>query len=102
MGRLIDSTVLAFDEELGSASPAPGGGSAAALAGSLAAALVTMVCHLSLGRADIAATDEELTQTLATAEGLRSRLLELVDEDTASFDAVMDAIRLPKADEAQR
>jgi len=102
MGRLIESTVRAFDEELASASAAPGGGSAAALSGSLAAALVAMVCRLSLGRADVAATDEELTETLAAADGLRSRLLELVDEDTAAFDAVMDAVRLPKTDEAER
>jgi formiminotetrahydrofolate cyclodeaminase len=102
MGKLIDRTVAAFDEELASASPAPGGGSAAALSGSLAAALVAMVCRLSVGRSDLAASDEELTEALKAAEGLRSRLLELVDEDTAAFDAVMDAVRLPKADAAQR
>jgi methenyltetrahydrofolate cyclohydrolase len=102
MGRLIDSTVSAFDGELASASPAPGGGSAAALSGSLAAALVAMVCRLSLGRSDLAASDAELTATLEDAEGLRCRLLELVDEDTAAFDAVMNALRMPKAEEAQR
>jgi formiminotetrahydrofolate cyclodeaminase len=102
MGSLIDLTVGAFDREVAAASPAPGGGSAAALAGSVAAALVAMVCRLSLGRSDLDAGDEELTKTLDVAEGLRSRLLELVDEDTAAFDAVMIAVRMPKAEESQR
>lgn len=102
MASLIDSSLSAFAGELASSSSAPGGGSAAALSGSLAAALVAMVCRLSLGRDDLAVTDEELTETLTAAMGLQGRLLELVDEDTAAFDAVMDAVRLPKADEADR
>jgi formiminotetrahydrofolate cyclodeaminase len=102
VGKLIDLTVSAFDADVASASPAPGGGSAAALAGSVAAALVAMVCHLSLGRDDVVATDEELSKALGQSEWLRRRLLELVDEDTAAFDAIMDAVRMPKADEAQR
>ena len=102
MGRLIDLTVSGFDAEVAAASPAPGGGSAAALAGSVAAALVAMVCRLSVGRDDLATTADELAKTLDAAEGLRRRLLELIDEDTAAFDAVMIAVRLPKAEEAQR
>ena len=102
MGRLIDLTVGAFDAEVAAASPAPGGGSAAALAGSVAAALVAMVCRLSLGRDDVAAADEELSAALEQSERLRCLLLELVDEDTAAFEAVMVAVRLPKADAAQR
>jgi formiminotetrahydrofolate cyclodeaminase len=100
--RLIDDSVGAFAKELAAASPAPGGGSAAAVSGSLAAALVAMVCRLSLGRDDLAVSEEELTGTLATAERLRGRFLELVDEDTAAFNAVMDAVRMPKADGAER
>jgi formiminotetrahydrofolate cyclodeaminase len=102
MGTLVELTVGAFDAEVASASPAPGGGSAAALAGSIAAALVAMVCRLSLDRDDIAASDEEIAEALAQSERLRSRLLELVDEDTAAFDAVMDAVRMPKAEEPER
>jgi formiminotetrahydrofolate cyclodeaminase len=102
MGTLIDLTVGAFDAEVASDSPAPGGGSVAALAGSVAAALVTMVCRLSLGRDDVVATDEELSEALEQSEQLRRRLLELVDEDTAAFDAIMVAVRMPKADEAER
>jgi formiminotetrahydrofolate cyclodeaminase len=102
MGRLTDLTVGEFGAGVAAASPAPGGGSAAALAGSVAAALVAMVCRLSGGRDDLATTADELAKTLDTAEELRSRLLELIDEDTAAFDAVMIAVRLPKAEEAQR
>ena len=99
---LVELTVRALAAEVASDSPAPGGGSAAALAGSVAVGLVAMVCRLSLGRDDIAATDEEIHQALERSEQLRSRLLELVDEDTAAFDAVMVAIRMPKADESER
>ena len=102
MGKLIDLTVSAFSAETASDSPAPGGGSAAALAGAVAAGLLAMVCRLSLGRDDVAATDEELSRALARSDELRLRFLGLVDEDTASFDAVMDAIRMPKADDEQR
>ena len=102
MGTLVDLSVNAFGAEVASASPAPGGGSAAALAGSIAAGLVVMVCRLSLGRRDIAASDGEITEVLAKSKRLRSRLLEIVDEDTAAFDAVMDAVRMPKAEETER
>ena len=102
MGRLVEMTVSAFDAEVASASPAPGGGSAAALAGSVAAGLVAMVCRLSLGRDDIAATDDELHDALERSELLRGRQLELVDEDTAAFETVMDAVRMPKAEESER
>lgn len=61
-----------------------------------------MVCHLSLGRDDVVATDEELFEALGEGERLRRRLLELVDEDTAAFDAMIDAARLPKANDTQR
>jgi formiminotetrahydrofolate cyclodeaminase len=102
VGRLIDLSVRGFDEEVASDLPAPGGGSAAALAGSLAAALVAMVCRLSLGREDVQASDEELNAALERAEHLRRRLLDLVDEDTAAFEAVMTALRMPREDDAAR
>jgi formiminotetrahydrofolate cyclodeaminase len=102
MGALVDLTVSAFDTEVAAASPAPGGGSAAALAGSVGAGLVAMVCRLSVGRDDVDATDEELSKALEESERLRRRLLELVDEDTAAFNAIMDALHMPKAEEAER
>lgn len=61
-----------------------------------------MVCRLSLGRDDVVATDEELSEALEQSERMRSRLLDLVDEDTVAFGAIMDAVRMSKADQAQR
>src|SRR5438270_13347152 len=102
MGALADLTVSAFDAEVAADSPAPGGGSAAALAGSIGAGLLAIVCRLSLGRDEVKASDEELSKALDDSERLRCRLLELVDEDTAAFNAIMDALRMPKEDEEQR
>lgn len=96
MARLIDCTVIGFVEEVASESPAPGGGSSAALAGSIAAGLAAMVCRLSADKDGLAATPEELSAALREAESLRTRLLGLVDEDTAAFDRVMAALHMPK------
>lgn len=107
MGRLTELTVSAFAAEVASDSPAPGGGSCAAQAGAVGAGLVAMVARLSVGRQDrtgqgTSASDGELDSAGAEADELRLRLLALVDQDTVAFDAVMAALRLPKADEAQR
>ncbi len=76
-----------FAEALASDAPTPGGGSASALAGALAAGLVAMVARLTPG---------ELDDVAAEGDALRAELLTLVDEDAAAFDAVMAAFRLPK------
>lgn len=102
MTALVDRTVKGFVDEVGSESPAPGGGSSAALAGSIAAGLVGMVCRLSVDKQGVAATPAELTAAMKESDTLRRRLLQLVDEDTAAFDRVMDAIRLPKATDAEK
>lgn len=102
MTKLIDLSVRSFGDQVAADLPAPGGGSAAALAGSVGAGLVCMVCRLSLDREEVEASDAELTEALAGSERLRRRLLELVDEDTAAFEAIMTAIRLPKDTDAER
>jgi formiminotetrahydrofolate cyclodeaminase len=91
-----------FLEELASASPAPGGGSVAALAGALGAALTSMVCHLTIGKKKYAEVEAEMKGILVQAEGLRARFTSLVDEDTAAFNKVMEAYGLPKDSEAQK
>lgn len=106
-GRLGDLSLRDFVAEVASKSPAPGGGSCAAQAGSAGAALVAMVARLSAGRPgppaeDGIAPDDELEQTVAEADALRQGLLALVDEDAGAFEAVMAALRLPREDEAQR
>lgn len=99
---LAELTLSEFDADLASESAAPGGGSAAALAGSIGAALVTMVCRLSLERPEVVASDAELRAAIEESERLRLRLLGLVDEDTAAFEAIVAALHLPKDDEMQR
>lgn len=102
--RLVDMTVKEFIEELASKSPAPGGGSASALAGALAAALTSMVANLTIGKKKYAAVEEEMKALRTAAGELMSELLELMDRDTAAFNEVMAAYKLPKdtAEEKQR
>jgi len=81
-----------FLDDLASASPAPGGGAAAALAGALAAALVAMVCRVTMGREPGAA---ELNGVVETADELRRRLTDLAAADARAYEAVIEARRLP-------
>jgi formiminotetrahydrofolate cyclodeaminase len=98
---LIDLTIRAFSERLASADPAPGGGSASAATGALAAALVAMVARLTLGREKYAEHQDEMQVALVQAERLRGQMLALVDADTAAYQNVMEAYRLPKGDAEQ-
>ncbi len=94
---LVGLTVSAFADEVSSESPAPGGGSVAALAGSLGAALSAMVGNLTVGKKGYEAAWAGLSDLAVRAQGLKARLLAAVDEDTAAFTAIMEAGRLPKA-----
>lgn len=90
-----------FISSLASGEPTPGGGSAAALAGALGAALAAMVGRLTAGRPKYAAVDGQMQSAIAEADALRSRLLALVDEDAAAYDQVRAAYRLPKENTEQ-
>src|SRR6266852_3118253 len=78
-------------EELAAGTPAPGGGSAAALAGALAGALVAMVARLTIGRKAYAGVQQRLAEILAEAEALRAQLRRLVDDDAAAYAKVRAA-----------
>jgi formiminotetrahydrofolate cyclodeaminase len=99
---LTDRTVDQFLAELASDSPAPGGGSVAALSGALGAALVAMVCRLTVDKPKYTEVSEALRAVLAEAEELRGKFTDLVQRDTEAFDAVMAAFRLPKGTEDQK
>jgi glutamate formiminotransferase len=77
--------------------PAPGGGSCAAVAGAMAAALGEMVARLSAGKKSLARHADALQQLAEEFAALRGRLQDAVDRDAAAFEAVLAAMRLPKA-----
>jgi len=85
-------------DELAGGAPVPGGGSAAALAGALAGALVAMVARLTVGRKAYAGAQPRVAEILAEADALRAQLRRLVDEDAAAYAKVSAAYRLPKDD----
>jgi glutamate formiminotransferase / formiminotetrahydrofolate cyclodeaminase len=85
-----------FLDDLAAATPTPGGGSAAAHAGAMGAALVAMVARLTLGKKKYAAVEAQMNEILNQAERLRCELTAAVDEDSAAFKGVMAAFKLPK------
>ena len=94
--------VKEFLEQLASDAPAPGGGSAAALSGSMAAALVAMVANLTRGREKFADVEETMVAMNSKATDLRLELNRLMEEDTAAFQQVMAVLKMPKVTESQK
>jgi glutamate formiminotransferase/formiminotetrahydrofolate cyclodeaminase len=92
----------AFVEALAAGTATPGGGSAAAVAGAMGAALVHMVAALTLGRQRYAAVEAQMRELRDRAAELQTRLLRLAEQDTAAFEGVMAAYRLPKGTEEER
>lgn len=83
-----------FLDSLAAATPAPGGGSAAAYAGALAAALVAMVARLTIGKKKYVSVEAQMIEILNQAEKLRAELTAAVVEDSAAFEGVMTAFKL--------
>jgi formiminotetrahydrofolate cyclodeaminase len=100
--NLRDLSVREFVEKIAGPDPAPGGGSAAALAGALGAALCAMVARLTLGKEKYGGVSEEMEATRSSADALCSRLLQLMDEDSDAYNQVLAAFRLPREDKAVR
>ena len=86
-----------FVDELSSDSPAPGGGSVSALAASMAAGLAAMVAVLSHTRKGFESKQTDLDRIAVRAQTLKDQLLTAVDADTAAFDQLLDAMRMPKS-----
>ncbi len=99
---LTKMTVQDFIEQLASEQPTPGGGSASALAGAMAAAMVEMACNLTVGREKFRDVEAELQVVLGRARELRAVLMQGVDEDTLAYDAVAEAYKLPRASESDK
>lgn len=99
---MLNLTVNDFLKQLSSDAPAPGGGSASALAGALAAALVNMVANLTRGKEKFAEVEDEMVKLAQDAEDIRQQLMSLMEEDTKAFQQVMSAFRLPKETEDEK
>ena len=97
-----DSSVEKFLDDLASSAPTPGGGSAAAIMGGMGAALVSMVCNLTIGKKNYAEVEEDMKALLAQAESLRGRLTDMVKHDVDAFDGLMAAYGLPKDTDDQK
>ena len=94
--KLVDMTCVGFANETASESPAPGGGSISAYMASLGAALGTMAANLSSHKPGWDDRWEEFSKYAEIGQKLKDELMHLVDEDTRSFNKIMEAINLPK------
>ena len=94
--------LMDFIESVASSSPAPGGGSVSACAGTLAAALTAMVCRLTIGKKKYKDVQDEISETMKSADALKVKLYALIKEDADAFDAVMAARKLPKDNDKQK
>lgn len=95
-------TLREFANQLASDSPAPGGGSVAALCGALAASLAAMVANVSATRRGWETRIAEFSSIAVEGQQLKTRLLNLVQTDTDAFNAVLEAYRLPKGSEEEK
>jgi len=100
--RIKDASIEEFLEGLASKSATPGGGSAAAIMGAMGAALVSMVCNLTVGKKNYESVSEEMAALLPRLEDLRHRLIDMVAADVDAFDQVMAAYGLPKETDADK
>lgn len=96
MSEIKNQPIQTFLDHLASLSATPGGGSAAALMGAQGAALVSMVCNLTIGKPKFAEVEAELKTVLAQAEALRSQLTDLIQSDIDVFNRLMSQYALPK------
>ncbi len=97
-----DQPIQQFLDELASKAPTPGGGGAAAIMGAMGAALVSMVCNLTIGKEKYAAVEGEMKRTLEQAEALRETLTDMIRQDVEVFDQVMGAYGMPKETDEQK
>ncbi len=99
---LKDLNIVEFIEKTASNEPVPGGGSIAALSGSIAVALAEMVANLTIGKKKYVDVEGEMKEVLSALEGKRKELIELIDKDATSFDGVMKAFKMPKETEEEK
>jgi methenyltetrahydrofolate cyclohydrolase len=96
MSEIKTQTIEQFLDNLASKAATPGGGSAAAIMGAQGAALISMVCNLTIGKPKFAEVETEMQTLLAQAEDLRQQLTDFIQADVDVFNRVMAAYGLPK------
>jgi formiminotetrahydrofolate cyclodeaminase len=99
---ITQSSVEEFLDELAGGNPTPGGGSAAAVMGAMGAALVSMVCNVTIGKKGYEEVEAEMKAVREESERVRRRLTAMVAEDIAAFDSIMAAYKLPKATDEEK
>ncbi len=100
--KLTDKPVTNFLDELASNAPAPGGGSVASLSGALGAALVSMVCNLTLGKKGYEEVQDDISDLLAKSEALRQELTGLLEADVAAYTGYSQAAKMPRETDEQK
>jgi len=98
-GRLVSMKIDEFVEELSSDSPAPGGGSVAALCGALSSSLSTMVGNLTYGKLKYKGVWDKMITVSGSGQELNRFFIDAIDKDTIAFNKIMDAFSLPKNSE---
>ena len=101
-GPLAQRTTFDFVDAVSRDSPAPGGGSVAALAGALGGALAAMVANLSVSKGEFDSQYETLCKIADQGQTIKDKLVRGVDQDTAAFDLVLEAMRMPRDTEVER
>lgn len=100
--KLVDMNLKDFIDEVSMDSPAPGGGSIAALSGALGASLSSMVANLTIGKKGYEKHYEELKNAAIECQKLKDLLVKSVDADTEAFNLIIEAIRMPKKTPEQK
>jgi formiminotetrahydrofolate cyclodeaminase len=98
----IEQPLRNFLDKLASRSPEPGGGSVAALTGSLGAALVSMVSNLTLGKEKYKDVQPQIEQLLKESEALRRQMQDLIQKDTEVYGALSEVYKMPKSTDAEK
>jgi formiminotetrahydrofolate cyclodeaminase len=102
MTKFKDTAIEPFLDALASSKATPGGGSAAAIIGAMGAALVSMVCNLTIGKKKYADVEGKMKEVLHKAEALRHKLTGMIEDDVKAFDQVMAAYGMAKETDADK
>ncbi|MFO7478710.1 MAG: cyclodeaminase/cyclohydrolase family protein [Methyloceanibacter sp.] len=100
--QIKDNKIEEFLDALASQAATPGGGGAAAIIGAMGAALVSMVCNLTIGKKKYAEVETDMKDVLVKAEALRVQLTGMIEDDAKAFDKVMGAYGMPKETDADK